>query len=118
MQRFGTSAIPTHSIGLAILRSDWRLATSLLLRPRPGEYSDTEAGRRAWLEEADLEKALQIIPRRCVAERCILENYKKHDGTDRNLLGGLSAVRLFWSECSLPLNDLSFYSFRFLETYA
>ncbi|KAG8742340.1 hypothetical protein FRC10_001621 [Ceratobasidium sp. 414] len=92
MQRFGTSAIPTHSIGLAILRSDWRHATSLLLRPRPGEYSDTEAGRRAWLEEGDLEKALQLIPRRCVAERCILENYKKHDGTDRNLLGGLSAI--------------------------
>ncbi|KAG8677930.1 hypothetical protein FRC08_018207 [Ceratobasidium sp. 394] len=92
MQRFGTSAIPTHSIGLAILRSDWKHATSLLLRPRPGEYTDTEAGRRAWLEEGDLEKALQLIPRRCVAERCILENYKKHDGTDRNLLGGLSAI--------------------------
>ncbi|KAG8708995.1 hypothetical protein FRC09_000922 [Ceratobasidium sp. 395] len=92
MQRFGTSAIPTHSIGLAILRSDWKHATSLLLRPRPGEYPDTEAGRRAWLEEGDLEKALQLIPRRCVAERCILENYKKHDSTDRNLLGGLSAI--------------------------
>ncbi|CAE6429641.1 unnamed protein product [Rhizoctonia solani] len=92
MQRFGTSAIPTHSIGLALLRSDWKLATSLLLRPRPGEYSETEAGRRAWLEEGDLEKALRLIPRRCVAERCILENYKKHGGTDRNLLGGISAI--------------------------
>ncbi|KAJ1308839.1 hypothetical protein OPQ81_004527 [Rhizoctonia solani] len=92
MQRFGTSAIPTHSIGLALLRSDWKLATSLLLRPRPGEYAETEAGRRAWLEEKDLEKALRLIPRRCVAERSILENYKKHDGTDRNLLGGLSAI--------------------------
>ncbi|CAE6491897.1 unnamed protein product [Rhizoctonia solani] len=92
MQRFGTSAIPTHSIGLALLRSDWKLATSLLLRPRPGEYSETEAGRRAWIEEKDLEQALRLIPRRCVAERCILENYKKHDGTDRNLLGGLSAI--------------------------
>ncbi|CAE6473498.1 unnamed protein product [Rhizoctonia solani] len=92
MQRFGTSAIPTHSIGLALLRSDWKLATSLLLRPRPGEYPETESGRRAWLEEKDLEKALRLIPRRCVAERCILENYKKHGGTDRNLLGGLSAI--------------------------
>jgi tRNA pseudouridine13 synthase len=97
MQRFGTSAIPTHSIGLALLQSDWKLATSLLLRPRPGEYPDTETGRRAWLEEKDLEKALRLIPRRCVAERCILENYKKHGGTDRNLLGGLSAVSLVQS---------------------
>ncbi|QRW16173.1 pseudouridine synthase [Rhizoctonia solani] len=53
----------------ALLRSDWRLATSLLLRPRPGEYPETEAGRRAWTEEKDLEKALRLIPRRCVAER-------------------------------------------------
>ncbi|QRV72950.1 pseudouridine synthase [Ceratobasidium sp. AG-Ba] len=92
MQRFGTSAIPTHSIGLAILRSNWQHATSLLLRPRPGEYPDAEAGRRAWLENGDLTEALRLIPRRCVAERCILENYKKHDYSDRNLLGGLSAI--------------------------
>lgn len=92
MQRFGTSAIPTHAIGLAILKSDWTLAVSLLLRPRPGENPDSEEGRRAWLEDGDLRRALQLIPRRSVAERCILESYQKQRGESRNAFGALSTV--------------------------
>ncbi|KAI0307293.1 pseudouridine synthase [Multifurca ochricompacta] len=73
MQRFGTAAIPTHSIGLALLKSDWHLAVSLILRPRPGEHPDVLAARRA-------------------AERCILESYKKQHGDTRNALGALSTI--------------------------
>lgn len=94
MQRFGTAAIPTHAIGLALLRGDWQRAVSLILRPRPGEYADAEAARRAWLEERDLEKALRLMPRRVVAERCILESFQKQGGDDRNAMGALSTVRL------------------------
>lgn len=92
MQRFGTSSIPTHSIGLALLRSDWAGAVSLILRPRPGEYPDADAARRAWLQEKNLEKALALMPRRVVAERCILENFYKQGGDDRNALGAISTV--------------------------
>ena len=92
MQRFGTASIPTHSIGLALLRSNWTGAVSLILRPRPGEYPEADAARRAWLEERDLEKALLLMPRRVVAERCILESYKKQGGDDRNALGAISTV--------------------------
>src|ERR1700761_4109187 len=92
MQRFGTATIPTHSIGLALLRSDWHKAVSLILRPRPGEHPDAEAARRAWLEERDLEKALRLMPRRVVAERCLLESYQKQKGDDRNAMGALSTV--------------------------
>lgn len=77
MQRFGTAAIPTHAIGLAVLKSDWQLAVSLILRPRPGEHPDVERGRRAWLGDGDIDTALHLIPRRCVAERCILEYFQK-----------------------------------------
>jgi len=97
MQRFGTSSIPTHSIGLAVLKSDWRHAVSLILRPRPGEFPETEEGRRAWLEDGDLEKALEIIPRRAVAERCILENFQKHGGHDKNIMGAFSAVSVLFN---------------------
>lgn len=90
MQRFGTASIPTHAIGLAFLKSDWELAISLLLRPRPGEHSEVEAGRRAFLEDGNLNRALDLIPRRCVAERCILEYYSKNKG--RNALEALSTV--------------------------
>jgi tRNA pseudouridine13 synthase len=92
MQRFGTASIPTHSIGLALLRSDWTGAVSLILRPRPGEYPEADAARHAWLDERDLDKALSLMPRRVVAERCILESYKKQGGDDRNALGSLSTV--------------------------
>ncbi|KAF8517809.1 pseudouridine synthase [Gautieria morchelliformis] len=92
MQRFGTASIPTHSIGLALLRSDWTGAISLILRPRPGEYPEADAARHAWLDERDLDKALLLMPRRVVAERCILESYKKQGGDDRNALGALSTI--------------------------
>jgi tRNA pseudouridine13 synthase len=92
MQRFGTAAVPTHAIGLALLKSDWHLAVSLILRPHPGEHPDAEAARRAWLEERDLDKALELMPRRIVAERCLLESYKKMGGDDRNAMGALSTV--------------------------
>lgn len=94
MQRFGTSSIPTHAIGLALLQSDWRRAIDLILRPRPGESSDADAARRAWLEDKDVDRALELMPRRVVAERCVLESFKKHFGKDTNLQGALASVSI------------------------
>ena len=93
MQRFGTSSIPTHSIGLALLQSNWKRAIELILRPRPGESPDAEAARRVWLDHKNLEGALSLMPRRAVAERCVLEAFKKNFGLDTDLQGALVAVR-------------------------
>ncbi|KAL5487840.1 PUS7 [Sanghuangporus weigelae] len=92
MQRFGTSSIPTHSIGLAFLQCDWHKAASLILRHRPGEHPEVVAARNAWLVEKDLDKALELLPRRVVAERCILESFKKMKGDTRNVMGALSTI--------------------------
>jgi tRNA pseudouridine13 synthase len=92
MQRFGTAAVPTHSIGLAILKSDWHKAVSLILQKRPGEHPEVVAARDAWLVDGDLDRALALMPRRVVAERCILESYKKQGGETRNAMGALSTV--------------------------
>ncbi|KAI0832348.1 tRNA pseudouridine synthase D [Trametes gibbosa] len=92
MQRFGTASIPTHSIGLALLKGDWHRAVSLILRNRPGEHPDVVAARNAWLVDGDLDKALELMPRRVVAERCILESYKKQGGDTRNAMGSLSTI--------------------------
>ncbi|KZV76135.1 tRNA pseudouridine synthase D [Peniophora sp. CONT] len=92
MQRFGTAAIPTHTIGLAFLKSDWQGAVNLILRERPGEHPDVVAARKAWLEEKNLDKALALLPRRVVAERCILESYRTQKGETRNALGALSTI--------------------------
>ncbi|KAI5125015.1 hypothetical protein M0805_007439 [Coniferiporia weirii] len=92
MQRFGTASIPTHSIGLAFLQSNWEKAISLILRHRPGEHPEVVAARDAWLLEKDLDKALELFPRRVVAERCILESFKKMKGDTRNAMGALSTI--------------------------
>ncbi|CCA66620.1 related to PUS7-pseudouridine synthase [Serendipita indica DSM 11827] len=92
MQRFGTASIPTHAIGLAILQSDWAKAVDLILRPRPGEAPEIQEARFAWSAEKNLEKALALMPRRVVAERCLLESFKRMNGDTRNLIGALSSI--------------------------
>jgi tRNA pseudouridine13 synthase len=92
MQRFGTADVPTHSIGLAILRSDWHKAVELILQKRHGEHPDVAAAREAWLVDGDVERALELMPRRVIAERCILESYKKQKGETRNAMGALSTI--------------------------
>ncbi|KAF5322361.1 hypothetical protein D9619_000795 [Psilocybe cf. subviscida] len=92
MQRFGTASVPTHSIGLALLKSEWQKAADMILQKRHGEHPDVEAARDAWLVERDLDKALSLFPRRVVAERCILESFKKQKGDTRNVMGALSTI--------------------------
>lgn len=92
MQRFGTASVPTHSIGLALLRSEWQKAVSLILQKRYGEHPDVARARDAWLIDGDLDKALELMPRRVVAERCLLESFKKQGGDTRNAMGALSTV--------------------------
>jgi tRNA pseudouridine13 synthase len=95
MQRFGTASIPTHAIGLALLQSDWNKAVDLIMRPRPGESPDVEQARRAWEDHRDVETALALLPRRVVAERCLLESFQKMKGDTRNLVGALATVSVF-----------------------
>ncbi|KAF8745972.1 hypothetical protein AX14_004266 [Amanita brunnescens Koide BX004] len=92
MQRFGTASIPTHAIGLALLKSEWQKAVSLILSVRPGEHPDVTAAREAWLKDRDIDRALELLPRRVVAERCILESFKKQKGDTRNAMGALSTI--------------------------
>lgn len=92
MQRFGTASVPTHSIGLALLQSQWQKAVDMILSKRHGEHPDVVAAREAWLDHGDLDRALELMPRRVVAERCILESYKKQKGETRNAMGALSTV--------------------------
>lgn len=46
LQRFGTSAVPTHHIGRAALKHDWDEVVSLIMRPREGEWEGVQQARR------------------------------------------------------------------------
>lgn len=68
MQRFGTAPIPTHAVGLALLRGEWALAAALLLSERDGEQQDMILSRLLW-KEGKAGEAARAMPRRAVAER-------------------------------------------------
>ncbi|GAA6025772.1 hypothetical protein JCM11491_001986 [Sporobolomyces phaffii] len=89
MQRFGTAPIPTHLIGLALLRSEWELAVDLILCAREGEQQDIAVARGLW-HAGHRDEARKSMPRRCTAERCVMEAYKK--GNDKDHLGALSSI--------------------------
>ncbi|KAG5220221.1 tRNA uridine synthase [Salix suchowensis] len=74
--------------------SEGRVAKGNLfdLTQTAGEHPDVAAARDAWLVDGDLDKALEMMPRRVVAERCILESYKKQKGDTRNAMGALSTI--------------------------
>lgn len=96
MQRFGTSSVPTHVTGLFILQSKWSEAVDSILELRQNEHPDCMRARLAWLEDKDLDSALMFMPRRCVAERSILEFWKRSEGTTDNL-GALGTVSNFFT---------------------
>ncbi|XP_013979561.1 pseudouridylate synthase 7 homolog isoform X2 [Salmo salar] len=68
MQRFGTTAVPTHQVGKAILQDNWKEVIDLILKPRPGaEKGYLVKCREEWAQSQDPEAALQKLPvKRCV----------------------------------------------------
>jgi len=78
MQRFGSTEISTQSIGLCLLRRDWREAIELILKPRANDRNDVGACRKCWAETKDPQKALEKLGRRKCPERCLLSGLIKH----------------------------------------
>jgi tRNA pseudouridine13 synthase len=77
MQRFGTASIASHTVGLALLQGKWAAAAELLLAIRPGEHPETIEARRLWFETKDAKAVVNLMPRRNVAERALLEYWAK-----------------------------------------
>lgn len=110
MQRFGTSTVPTHVTGLLLLQRKWADAVDSILSLREGEHPDCTRGRLAWLEDQDFHKALQLMPRRSVAERSIWEHWKKGNKVE-DKLGALNSVSLGTglADDQIPRNLRSMY---------
>lgn len=111
MQRFGTSTVPTHVTGLLLLQQKWGAAVDSILSLREGEHPDCTRARLAWLEDQDFVKALEIMPRRSVAERAIWEHWKKGNRVE-DKLGAITGVRLSFNSSltlQIPRNLRSMY---------
>ncbi|KAJ1893034.1 multisubstrate pseudouridine synthase 7, partial [Kickxella alabastrina] len=74
MQRFGTQSVASHTVGLAMLKSQWKQAVELVLCPRAGDAKDM-AGARALWAGGQISEALAALPSRgALAERSILQD--------------------------------------------
>ncbi|GAA5865441.1 hypothetical protein JCM8547_001245 [Rhodosporidiobolus lusitaniae] len=89
MQRFGTAPVPTHVVGLALLRGEWQLAIELIMSIREGEQQDMHLARMLWQEGKTAEAARQM-PRRAVAEKSLLDFFQRSKNKD--YLGALSTI--------------------------
>ncbi|KAM9972770.1 hypothetical protein ACTFIR_012139 [Dictyostelium discoideum] len=76
MQRFGTGAIPTYEIGIAMIQGNWEKAAKLILDPRDGERDDATKARLCYKETGDIKKTLTMLPRGLNAERKLLLGLK------------------------------------------
>ncbi|KAN0025350.1 hypothetical protein ACTFIU_003611 [Dictyostelium citrinum] len=76
MQRFGTGAIPTYEIGIAMIQGNWEKAAKLILDPRDGERDDATKARKYYKETGDIKKTLTMLPRGLNAERKLLIGLK------------------------------------------
>jgi tRNA pseudouridine13 synthase len=82
-QRFGTGQIPTHVIGKAVLRGDYKQVIELILKPRPGDNDDIAAARRYYAETSDIGGTLSRLPfRGSGIERSVLQGLQRMGATN------------------------------------
>ncbi|CAG5131183.1 unnamed protein product [Candidula unifasciata] len=76
MQRFGTTSVPTHKVGCALLHGDWEKAVDLILKPRD-DHTAKDAFQKVWMETRDPVATLKVTPPYCGLERNLLEALKR-----------------------------------------
>lgn len=82
-QRFGTGQIPTHVIGKAVLRDDYKQVIELILKPRPGDNDDIATARRYYAESGDINGTLARLPMRGSGiERSVLQGLQRMGATN------------------------------------
>ncbi|XP_026449914.1 multisubstrate pseudouridine synthase 7-like [Papaver somniferum] len=89
LQRFGSGSVPTHLVGAALLRGEWKTVVSMILDPREGERDIVKEAREYYKESGDIDGTLRKLPRYLVAETAILQCLKKCPG---NYLQALKAI--------------------------
>ncbi|CAA20114.1 tRNA/snRNA/rRNA pseudouridine synthase Pus7 [Schizosaccharomyces pombe] len=91
LQRFGTSSVGTHTIGVRLLQSDWKGAVDLILSPRPEHTGSVKEAIDLWHSTHDAEASLRILPRRMIAESSILETWSR-SGNQTDYLGAFQRI--------------------------
>jgi tRNA pseudouridine13 synthase len=72
LQRFGNAGVPTHRVGVALMRGEWAEAVRHIVAPGPLAWPDVAAAAAAYLDRGDAQAALAGMPPHAVAERAVL----------------------------------------------
>jgi tRNA pseudouridine13 synthase len=72
LQRFGSSVIPTHHVGKALLRGEWEEAIKCIMTPAPNTKEVITSAIADFLNGGSPSKCLSMLPRNLVAESAIL----------------------------------------------
>lgn len=89
LQRFGSGSVPTHRIGAALLRGEWKCAVDLILDPRDGEKYVIAKARKYYKDTNDVAGTLKQLPQFLVAETAVLKSLKQNPG---NYLQALKSI--------------------------
>lgn len=71
MQRFGTSSLSSHQVGLPLIRHDFETAVKLLLAVREDDTEEVYTAKELYAQ-GQVKDAFQLMPRWASAERAIL----------------------------------------------
>lgn len=108
-QRFGSGSVPTHLIGAALLRGEWKSAANLILDPREGDilkihslYLKTHIAKMLLLLNILFLHNLILFKQRAIIREARV-SYKEHGDIDltlkklpRHLVAERAIVRLFY----------------------
>lgn len=101
MQRFGTFSVSTHSIGKEILLSKWASAANLILSVQELALPDSVMARRIWDDSRDAAQALELMPKKCIAEWSLLKHLSQCQKTEA---GDFSDQDYFNALMKIPRN--------------
>lgn len=100
LQRFGNCAsIPTYKVGIEILKSEWKEACDLILKPREGDVWFMQQVREIWQKTGDAQAAFEkFFYSNKSIEKTILKWLASHENDFRGALEHLPRnMRLLYS---------------------
>jgi tRNA pseudouridine13 synthase len=82
MQRFGIGTVPTHRIGVLVLRREWRRVVEVLLDPELENQENIREAKMIYRDTHDAGAALKVLPKSAQAEWAILSAISKLSDDD------------------------------------
>lgn len=78
LQRFGTTEVPTHHIGRALLAEKWDEAVDLIIGAKPTEDFEVSSAKALYFEHKDAKAAARALPRWMGLEKSVFQAIDKH----------------------------------------